>query len=316
MIEEIIDKDKAMFQRTLAKSVHVTGVGLHSGERVALTLHPAVENSGISFRRTDLSGEQGQVITLSPFLINDTRLSSTVVTENGVRVAPIEHIMSALAAYGIDNALIELNAPEIPIMDGSSLPFIYLLQDAGVVDQKAQKRFLRVLKTVEVQEPGKWVRFTPYNGFKVTLTIDFDHPVFNRSNQTFEIDFAGQSYVDEIARARTFGFMQEVEMMRSHNLGLGGNLNNAIVIDDTDVLNPEGLRYPDEFVRHKILDAIGDLYIVGAPIIGAFEGFKSGHAINNTLLRAVLADESQYEWVEFPNDDDLPTAFHGLSHVA
>ncbi len=233
-----------------------------------------------------------------------------------MRVGTIEHIMSALAAYGVDNALIELNAPEIPIMDGSSLPFIYLLQDAGIVDQQAQKRFLKILKTVEVKEAGKWVRFTPYNGFKVTLTIEFDHPVFNRSNPTFEIDFAGKSYVEEIARARTFGFMQEVELMRAHNLGLGGNLNNAIVIDDTDVLNPEGLRYPDEFVRHKILDAIGDLYIVGHPIIGAFEGYKSGHAINNALLRAVLADESAYEWVQFEHEEDLPAAFHGLPDVA
>lgn len=305
-----------MLQRTLAKSINVTGVGLHSGERVALTLHPAVENSGISFRRTDLVGEQNDVIPLTPYLINDTRLSSTIVTENGVRVGTIEHIMSALAAYGVDNVLIELNAPEIPIMDGSSLPFIYLLQDAGIIDQKAQKRFLKVLKTVEIKETGKWVRFTHYNGFKVTLTIEFDHPVFNRSNPTFEIDFAGKSYIDEIARARTFGFMQEVELMRSHNLGLGGNLSNAIVIDDTDVLNPEGLRYPDEFVRHKILDAIGDLYILGHPIIGAFEGYKSGHAINNALLRAILADETAYEWVEFPNDKDLPAAFHGLPNAA
>ena len=276
-----------MLQRTLAKSINVTGVGLHSGERVALTLHPAAENSGIAFRRTDLSGKQGEIIRLSPYLINDTRLSSTVVTEDGVRVGTIEHIMSALAAYGVDNVLIELSAPEIPIMDGSSLPFIYLLQDAGIIDQKAQKRFLKILKPVEIKETGKWVRFTPYDGFKVTLTIEFDHPVFNRSAPTFEIDFAGKSYIDEIARARTFGFMQEVELMRAHNLGLGGNLSNAIVIDDTDVLNPEGLRYPDEFVRHKILDAIGDLYIVGHPIIGAFEGYKSGHAINNALLRGV-----------------------------
>lgn len=305
-----------MLQRTLAKSVHVAGVGLHSGERVALTLHPAAENSGISFRRTDLSGEKGAVIALTPYLINDTRLSSTVVTEAGVRVGTIEHIMSALAAYGVDNALIELNAPEIPIMDGSSLPFIYLLQDAGIVDQQAQKRFLKILKTVEVKEAGKWVRFTPYNGFKVTLTIEFDHPVFNRSNPTFEIDFAGKSYVEEIARARTFGFMQEVELMRAHNLGLGGNLNNAIVIDDTDVLNPDGLRYEDEFVRHKILDAIGDLYIAGHPIIGAFTGYKSGHAVNNALLRKILADESAYEWVSFPQNKGLPAAFHGLSRVA
>ncbi len=305
-----------MLQRTLAKSINVTGVGLHSGERVALTLHPAVENSGIAFRRTDLDGKQSEIIRLSPYLINDTRLSSTVVTEDGVRVGTIEHIMSALSAYGVDNCLIELNAPEIPIMDGSSLPFIYLLQDAGIIDQKAQKRFLKILKPVEIKETGKWVRFTPYDGFKVTLTIEFDHPVFNRSAPTFEIDFAGKSYIDEIARARTFGFMQEVELMRAHNLGLGGNLSNAIVIDDTDVLNPEGLRYPNEFVRHKILDAIGDLYIVGHPIIGAFEGYKSGHAINNALLRAILADESCYEWVEFPNDADLPSAFHELPSVA
>lgn len=305
-----------MLQRTLAKSVSVTGVGLHSGERVALTLNPAPENSGISFRRTDLSGEQGKTIKLTPYLINDTRLSSTVVTENGVRVGTIEHIMSALSAYGVDNALIELNAPEIPIMDGSSLPFIYLLQDAGIVNQKAQKRFLKILKPVEVRETGKWVRFTPYDGFKVSLTIEFDHPVFNRSAPTFEIDFAGKSYVDEIARARTFGFMHEVELMRAHNLGLGGNLTNAIVIDDADILNPEGLRYPDEFVRHKILDAIGDLYIVGHPIIGAFEGYKSGHAVNNALLRTVLADEANYEWVEFESEDDLPAAFHELPSAA
>lgn len=305
-----------MYQRTLAQSVQVTGVGLHSGERVVLTLYPAAENSGISFKRTDLQGVQGEVFSLTPYLINDTRLSSTIITEHGVRVGTIEHIMSALAAYGIDNALIELNAPEIPIMDGSSLPFIYLLQDAGVVNQKALKRFLKINKPVEIKEAGKWVRFLPYDGFKVTLTIEFDHPVFNRSHPTFEIDFSRQSYVEEIARARTFGFMQEVEMMRSHNLGLGGNLNNAIVIDETDVLNPEGLRYPDEFVRHKILDAIGDLYIVGHPIIGAFEGYKSGHAINNALLRAVLADESNYEWVEFDDDETLPSAFFAIPKVA
>ena len=305
-----------MYQRTLARSVSVTGVGLHSGERVILNLHPAKENSGITFRRIDLSGKQAEPIALTPYLINDTRLSSTIVTEDGVRVGTIEHIMSALAAYGVDNALIELNAPEIPIMDGSSLPFIYLLQDAGIVDQKAQKRFLRILKEVEIKEPAKWVKFTPYEGFKVTLTIEFDHPVFNRSNPTFEIDFAGKNYVEEIARARTFGFMHEVEMMRVNSLGLGGNLSNAIVIDDTDILNPEGLRYPDEFVRHKILDAIGDLYILGHPVIGAFEGYKSGHAINNALLRQVLADPQAYEWVGFKRETDLPAAFHSLPNIA
>ena len=305
-----------MKQRTLAQSVQATGVGLHSGERVLLTLYPAAENSGIVFRRTDLVGEQRRPTTPVPERINAPRLSSTIVTEDGVRVGTIEHLMSALAAYGIDNVLIELNAPEIPIMDGSSLPFLYLLQDAGIVDQKAEKRFLRILKPVEVQEPGKWVRFTPYDGFKVSLTINFNHPVFNRSNPTFEIDFASASYVEEIARARTFGFMQEVEMMRAHGLGLGGNLSNAVVIDDNDVLNPEGLRYPDEFVRHKILDAVGDLYVIGAPIIGAFEGHKSGHAINNALLRAILADPGSYEWATFPHNQNLPAAFHALLAAA
>ena len=302
-----------MLQRTLASSVHVTGVGLHSGERVILTMHPADVDTGIRFRRTDLEGEQGEIIALSPLLINDTRLSSTIVTETGVRVGTIEHIMSALSAMGIDNVLIELNAPEIPIMDGSSLPFIYLLQDAGTLDQATEKKFIRIKKTIVVEDPNKRVAFLPYDGFKVTLTIDFDHPVFNRSNQTYSIDFAGASYLEEIARARTFGFMQEVELMRSHNLGLGGNLTNAIVIDDFDVLNPVGLRYPDEFVRHKILDAIGDLYIAGHPIIGAFEGLKSGHAINNALLRKMFSDPESFEWVTFPADKGLPAAFHAIA---
>ena len=302
-----------MKQRTLKHSVSATGVGLHSGERVSLTLHPATENTGITFRRTDLSGAQGEIIKLSPYLINDTRLSSTIVTEHGTRVGTIEHIMSALAAYGVDNILIELNAPEIPIMDGSSLPFIFLLQDAGIVEQNAQKKFLKIKKEIAINDSGKSVKFMPYDGFKVALTIEFDHPVFNRSSPRFEIDFAGQNYIEEIARARTFGFMQEVELMRQHGLGLGGNLSNAIVIDDVDVLNPEGLRYPDEFVRHKILDAIGDLYIIGHPFIGAFEGYKSGHAINNALLRAVLSDEQSFEWVVFDdNDEHLPTAFSSV----
>ncbi|MDO5686803.1 MAG: UDP-3-O-acyl-N-acetylglucosamine deacetylase [Neisseria sp.] len=305
-----------MKQRTLHQAITATGVGLHSGERVNLRLLPAAADSGISFRRTDLSGEAARAVRVSPDLINDTRLSSTIVTPDGVRIGTIEHIMSAFCALGIDNILVELDAPEIPIMDGSSLPFIYLLQTAGVVDQDADKRFLRIVQPVEVVEPEKSVRFTPYDGFKVTLTIEFDHPVFHRSAQQMTVDFAGASYLEEIARARTFGFMQEVELMRTHNLGLGGNLNNAIVIDDTEILNPEGLRYGDEFVRHKILDAIGDLYICGHPIIGAFEGYKSGHAINNALLRRILADESAYEWVTFPDNVALPAAFHALPGAA
>lgn len=302
-----------MKQRTLAKSVSATGVGLHSGERVALSLRPAAINSGIVFKRVDLSTE---AISLSPYLINDTRLSSTIVTEQGIRVGTIEHIMSAFAAYGVDNVIVELNAPEVPIMDGSSLPFLFLLQDAGIIEQDAPKKFLKINKEIKIEEHNKWVKFTPYNGFKVALTIEFNHPVFNVSPSRFEIDFSEKNYVDEIARARTFGFMQEVELMRQHGLGLGGNLSNAIVIDDVDVLNPEGLRYPDEFVRHKILDAIGDLYIVGHPIIGAFEGYKSGHAINNALLRAILADSQNYQWITFDDDDDsLPKAFFGVNSI-
>lgn len=312
----LFDSETIMKQRTLAKKVSATGVGLHSGERVNIDLLPATENSGITFRRTDLSDSQSRPVKLAPELINDTRLSSTIVTEDGIRIGTIEHLMSAFCALGIDNVLVELNAPEIPIMDGSSLPFIYLLQEAGIVDQKAEKRFLRITKPIKIEEADKWVSFTPYDGFKVDLTIQFDHPVFNRSAQHLSVDFAQTSYLEEISRARTFGFMQEVELMRSHNLGLGGNLNNAVVIDDTDILNPDGLRYSDEFVRHKILDAIGDLYVTSHPIIGAFEGFKSGHAINNVLLRTILADKDSHEWLEFPNPRDLPNAFHPLPNVA
>lgn len=305
-----------MKQRTLKHKIQAVGVGLHSGERVNLHISPAPENQGIVFRRSDLSQDKARPITLTPDLINDTRLSSTIVTTDGIRIGTIEHLMSALCALGIDNALIELDAPEVPIMDGSSLPFIYLLEDAEIIDQQAEKRFLQVLKTVEIIEKDKYVRLTPYNGFKVTLGIDFDHPVFHRSKQKMTIDFACKSYIEEISRARTFGFMQEIELMRVHNLGLGGNLSNAIVIDDMEILNPEGLRYEDEFVRHKILDAIGDLYVAGHQIIGNFEGYKSGHAINNQLLRNLLNDETAYKWVTFPDNENLPLSFHALPKVA
>lgn len=301
-----------MKQRTLKAPIEMTGVGLHSGERVNLALLPAAENTGICFKRADLSGEQGNAVKLHPDLINDTRLSSTIITADGVRIGTIEHLMSAFAALGIDNVLVALDAPEVPIMDGSSLPFIYVLQTTGIIDQNAAKRFIRIKDTVEVVEEDKWVRLTPYHGFKMSLTIEFDHPVFHRAGQTFGIDFSQASYIDEISRARTFGFMQEVELMRTNHLGLGGNLNNAVVIDDLDVLNPDGLRYPDEFVRHKILDAVGDLYVLGHPLIGSFEGYKSGHAINNRLLRQLLSQPHAYEWVSFDDDDNLPPAFHPL----
>lgn len=300
-----------MLQRTLSEEVTATGVGLHSGERVRLVLKPAPEDHGIVFCRTDL--DEPNSVKVEPQLINDTRLSSTIVTEKGLRIGTIEHIMSAFAGLGIDNVIVELNAPEIPIMDGSSLPFIYLLETAGIKTQTQPKKFIRILKEVEIVQNEKRVLLSPYDGFRVTLNIDFDHPVINRGGKTFTIDFSKASYLDEIARARTFGFMQEIEFMRSHNLGLGGNLNNAIVIDEGDVLNPDGLRFKDEFVRHKILDAIGDLYVIGHPIIGAFEGVRSGHAINNLLLRQLLNEPDSYEYTTFNNEDlGLPNSFHEL----
>lgn len=299
-----------MLQRTLQQPISATGVGLHSGERVRLGMQPAPPDSGIIFRRTDLA--EPVDVKVEPSLVNDTRLSSTLVTDTGVRVGTIEHLMSAFAGMGIDNLLVEVTAAEIPIMDGSAAPFIFLLQSAGVVDQHVPKKFIRVLREIEVVEGDKWVRLTPHEGFKVSLSIAFDHPAFSRAPQIVEIDFSHSSYIDEISRARTFGFMHEVEFMRSHGLGLGGTLDNAIVIDDEYVLNPEGLRFPDEFVRHKILDAIGDLYIVGHPLIAAFSGHKSGHALNNALLRKLLATPDAWEMVSFTRVADVPSSFHRL----
>ncbi|KZE24992.1 UDP-3-O-acyl-N-acetylglucosamine deacetylase [Crenobacter luteus] len=303
-----------MLQRTLKQPITATGVGLHSGERVKLTLLPAPPDTGIVFRRTDLP--EAVDVKVHPALVNDTRLSSTLVTDAGVRVGTIEHLMSAFAGLGLDNLIVEVTAAEIPIMDGSAAPFIFLLQSAGIVEQPVPKAFIRVLKPVEVVEGDKWVRLVPHEGFKVTLSIEFNHPAFNLAPQTVEIDFAQRSYIDEIARARTFGFMHEVEYMRKNGLGLGGSLDNAIVIDDEYVLNPEGLRFPDEFVRHKILDAIGDLYVVGHPLIAAFSGHKSGHALNNKLLRELLARPDCYEVVRFADPDEAPSSFHRLPVAA
>ncbi|QBJ77765.1 UDP-3-O-acyl-N-acetylglucosamine deacetylase [Aquitalea sp. USM4] len=299
-----------IFQRTLKQAISATGVGLHSGERVKLTLLPAAPDTGIVFRRTDLP--EPVDVKVEPALVNDTRLSSTLVTDTGVRVGTIEHLMSAFAGFGIDNLVVEVTAAEIPIMDGSAAPFIYLLQSAGVVEQSVPKRFIRVKQPVEIVEGDKWVRLDPLDGFKITLSIEFNHPAFNLAPQKVEIDFASSSYLDEISRARTFGFMHEVEYMRQHGLGLGGSLDNAIVIDDEYVLNPEGLRFPDEFVRHKILDAIGDLYIVGHPLIAAFSGHKSGHAMNNKLLRKLLETPDAWEYASFVDPLDAPSSFHRL----
>ncbi|MGH8751400.1 MAG: UDP-3-O-acyl-N-acetylglucosamine deacetylase [Burkholderiales bacterium] len=290
-------------QRTLKNIIRATGVGLHTGEKVYLTLRPAAPNTGIVFRRTDL--KQPVEIKAAPHAVTDTRLS-TCLEKNGVRVATVEHLMSAFAGLGVDNAYVDLTAAEVPIMDGSAGPFVFLLQSAGIEEQNTPKRFIRIKKTVELVDGDKQVRFEPHHGFRVNFSIDFDHPVFESANQSVTVDFAHTSYIKEVSRARTFGFMQEVETMRSMGLALGGSLDNAIVMDEYRVLNSDGLRYENEFVKHKVLDAIGDLYLLGHPLIGAFTGHKSGHTQNNALLRALLADAEAWEFVSFAKSEEAP----------
>ncbi len=290
-------------QRTLKNSVHATGVGLHTGERVDMTLRPAPANSGIVFRRVDLSPVAE--IRAEALAVHDTRLS-TCLEANGTRVATIEHLMSACAGLGVDNAYVDLSSAEVPIMDGSAGTFIFLLQSAGIVEQSAAKKFIRIKKTVEVKDGDKWVRIEPFNGYKLSFTINFTHPVFATTKQNVTIDLGEHSYIKEVSRARTFGFMQDVEAMRAQGLALGGNLDNAIVMDEYRIINPDGLRFDDEFVKHKVLDAIGDLYLLGHPLIGAFSGYKSGHALNNALLRALLADEQAWELVTFSKPEQAP----------
>jgi len=291
-------------QRTLKSPITVTGVGLHSGEKVTLTLRPAPVNSGIVFRRVDVKPVED--VQARADLVHDTRLS-TCMDQNGVRFATIEHLMSALAGLSIDNVFVEMDGAEVPIMDGSAGTFIFLLQSAGIIEQSAAKKFIRIKKTVEVKQGDKWVKFEPYNGYKLTFTINFAHPVFANTQQHVTIDLDEHSYIRDISRARTFGFMQDVEAMRAQGLALGGSLDNAIVMDEYRVLNADGLRFEDEFVKHKVLDAIGDLYLLGYPVIGAFSGYKSGHALNNALLRELLADEQAWEFVSFDNVADAPT---------
>jgi len=296
-------------QRSLKNIIRATGVGLHTGDKVYLTLRPAAPNTGIVFRRVDLP--EPVEIKAAPDHVHDTRLSSTL-EYNGVRVGTVEHLMSALAGLGIDNIYIDLSASELPIMDGSAGPFVFLLQSAGIIEQNALKKFIRVKKPVEVHDGDKWVRFEPYNGFKMDFTIDFAHPVFEHSSQRVAIDFAENSYVKEISRARTFGFMREVEALRAMGLARGGSLDNAVVLDEYRILNSDGLRYEDEFVRHKVLDAIGDLYLLGHPLIGAFYAHKSGHALNNRLLRTLLADNTAWEYATFDRDEEAPRGFTQL----
>lgn len=293
-------------QRTLKKKVTATGVGLHNGEKVTLTLLPATIDSGIVFRRTDLPGMPE--IQATPDAVSDTRMCSAL-EKNGARVATVEHLMSALAGLGVDNVVVEVSASEIPIMDGSSGPFIYLLQSAGMSEQSAPKKFIAIQKRVEVVEGDKWVRFDPYHGFKMDFTIDFAHPVFENSGSNVKIDFADNSYISEISRARTFGFMHEVEYLRANGLARGGSLDNAIVLDEFRVLNTDGLRYEDEFAKHKVLDAIGDLYMLGHSLLGAYTAFKSGHGLNNQLIRALVADKDAWKYVTFEDVNEAPSGF-------
>ena len=293
-------------QRTLKNVIRATGIGLHSGEKVYLTLRPAAIDTGIVFRRVDLS--EPVEIKAVPDNVGETTLSTTLI-KDGVRISTVEHLLSALAGLGIDNAYIDLNTAEVPIMDGSAGPFVFLIQSAGIEEQNAAKKFIRIKRSVTVEDGDKWVRFEPFDGFKVAFSIEFDHPVFKGRDQSAEIDFSTTSFVKEVSRARTFGFMNQIEMLRMNNLALGGSLDNAVVVDDYRILNEDGLRYEDEFVKHKILDAIGDLYLLGHSLIGAFYGYKSGHALNNKLLRALLANESAWEVVTFDDVDRAPISF-------
>ncbi|HEY5625390.1 MAG TPA: UDP-3-O-acyl-N-acetylglucosamine deacetylase [Dehalococcoidia bacterium] len=293
-------------QRTLKTAIRATGVGLHNGEKVYMTLRPAAENSGITFRRVDL--EHPMDIPADPRLVGETMLGTTLI-KDGVKVATVEHLMSALAGLGIDNLNVDLSAPEVPIMDGSAGPFVFLVQSAGIEEQGAAKRFVRIRRPVEVRDGDKWARFDPYEGFRVNFEIEFEHPIFHRHSQRANMDFSTTAFLREISRARTFGFMRDLEYLRSRNLALGGALDNAIVLDDYRVLNEDGLRYEDEFVKHKILDAIGDLYLLGHSLIGEFTGFKSGHALNNKLLRVLLADAKAWEEVTFDDQAQPPISY-------
>ena len=293
-------------QRTLKNVIRATGVGLHTGKKVLLTLRPAPTNTGVIFRRVDV--DPAIEIPAEPKYVGDTSLSTTLVKDD-VRISTVEHLLSAFAGFGIDNVYIDLTADEVPIMDGSAGPFVFLIQSAGIEEQNAAKKFLRIKEKVQVEQNGKWAMFEPFDGFKVGFSIEFDHPVFNQNNCHAEIDFSTTSFVKEVSRARTFGFMRDVELLRERNLVLGGSLDNAVVVDDYRILNEDGLRYADECVKHKILDAIGDLYLLGHSLIGAFKGHKSGHALNNTLIRELLLDKSAWEIVSFESEYQAPISF-------
>ncbi|MGH8297619.1 MAG: UDP-3-O-acyl-N-acetylglucosamine deacetylase [Steroidobacteraceae bacterium] len=293
-------------QRTLKNSIRATGVGLHTGKKVLMTLRPAPPDTGIVFRRTDLP--QAAEVAAHAENVGDTMLGTTLC-RGDARVSTVEHLLSAFAGLGIDNAFVEVSAPEVPIMDGSAGPFVFLLQSAGMEEQREPKRFIRIKKRLRVEDGDKWAEFNPFDGFKVNFEIEFNHPIFKRRAQRASMDFSTTSFLKEVSRARTFGFMRDLESLRERNLALGGNLDNAIVLDDFRVLNEDGLRYEDEFVKHKILDAIGDLYLLGHSLIGEFSGHKSGHQLNNKLLRALLADTTTWEKVAFESYADAPISY-------
>ncbi|GLP97493.1 UDP-3-O-acyl-N-acetylglucosamine deacetylase [Paraferrimonas sedimenticola] len=296
-----------IFQRTVQKKVQVTGVGLHSGNKVQLSISPAPVNSGISLVRTDLTPNVS--IPAKAELVRETTMCTTLVNDEGVKIATVEHLFSALAGLGIDNAVIEVDAPEIPIMDGSASPFVFLLQSAGIHEQQAPKKYLRIKKTVRVEDGDKWAEFRPYKGFKIDFAIDFNHPEIARSQQHMVMDFSAGAFVKEISRARTFGFMRDIEYLRANNLALGGSMENAVVLDEYKVLNPNGLRCDNEFVKHKILDAFGDLYLAGHAVLTEFVAYKSGHDLNNQLVRALLADAEAWELVSFDAEDKVPVNY-------
>lgn len=297
-------------QRTLKSLVRSTGVGLHTGQKVHMVLRPAQPDTGIVFRRVDLDPVAD--IPANAELVGDTRLSSCLV-QGDAKVHTVEHLMSALSGLGIDNAFVDLDGPEVPIMDGSAAPFAFLIQSAGIEEQGAAKRFIRIKRMVDVRDGDKWARLEPYEGYRLSFSIVFSHPVIEKSNQSVTVDFATTSYLREIARARTFGFMQDVEQLREDGLALGGGLDNAVVLDEYRVLNADGLRFGDEFIRHKVLDAIGDLYLMGNPLLGAFSAHKSGHALNNRLLRELIARKDAWEMVSFDRAEDAPAGVAGLA---
>ena len=300
-------------QRTLKNTIRATGVGLHTGRQILMTLKPAPPDTGIVFRRTDLPTAVD--VEARAEHVGETQLGTTLI-KGDVRVATVEHLLSAFAGLGIDNAFVEVSGAEVPIMDGSAGPFVFLLQSAGIEEQDAAKRFVRIRKSVEVHEGDKWARFDPFDGFKVNFELEFDHPIFRKRAQRASMDFSTTSFLREVSRARTFGFMRDIEMLRSRNLALGGTLDNAIVLDDAGIVNVDGLRYEDEFVKHKILDAIGDLYLLGHSLIGEFSGFKSGHGLNNRLLRALTADPAAWEEVTFSDRSLAPINYVPAAAVA